>query len=79
MEIHVIPVLDALIFNSLSNILHVSTVHSYNILMGKNFWGFFSFTMLITIKTICILMTCTFKLHVTLVTCTYGLDFRGEF
>lgn len=35
--------------------------------------------MLITIKTICILMTCTFKLHVTLVTCTYGLDFRGEF
>lgn len=41
MEIHVIPVLDALIFNSFSNLLLVSTVHSYSILMGKNFWGFF--------------------------------------
>lgn len=43
MEIHVIPVLDALIFNSLSNLLHVSTVHSYSILRIS---GFFSFTML---------------------------------
>lgn len=41
MELHVIPVLDALIFNSLSNLLLVSTVHSYSILMGKNFWVFF--------------------------------------
>lgn len=35
---HVIPVLDALIFNSLSNLLHVSTVHSYSILRISGFF-----------------------------------------
>lgn len=49
MEIYVILVLDVLIFNSLSNFLYVLIVYSYNILMGKNFWVFFLFMMLIMI------------------------------
>lgn len=79
MEIYVILVLDVLIFNSLSNFLYVLIVYSYNILMGKNFWGVFLFMMLIMIKIICILMICIFKLYVMLVICMYGLDFCGEF
>lgn len=49
MEIYVILVLDVLIFNSFSNFLFVVIVYSYSILMGKNFWGFFLFMMLMMI------------------------------